>query len=181
MFAYSLLALGLAATTFAFPYPTNSHCREIKIPVTVSVPRFIINATVNDDWDVVALTLNLTRRDFTNYTDPLPVVGTTAAPVKSTFNVGATLCGTGGPLLVLTHGIIESKLYVFTSIKSSLMRGAPNTNTGISIRILSIRKRTTSLKPLSLLGTLSSTMTVLVLVHLPSKLSYHPRSSHSCS
>ncbi|KAI1441331.1 alpha/beta-hydrolase [Annulohypoxylon stygium] len=111
MFAYSLLALGLAATTFAFPYPTNSHCREIKIPVTVSVPRFIINATVNDDWDVVALTLNLTRRDFTNYTDPLPVVGTTAAPVKSTFNVGATLCGTGGPLLVLTHGIIESKLY----------------------------------------------------------------------
>ncbi|KAI2470768.1 alpha/beta-hydrolase [Annulohypoxylon bovei var. microspora] len=111
MFAYPLFALGLAATTFALPYPTNSSCKELTIPVTVSVPRFILNTTINDDWDVVALTLNLTRRDFTNPTDPLPVAGTTAAPVESTFKVGATLCGTGGPLLVLTHGIIESKLY----------------------------------------------------------------------
>ncbi|KAI1453931.1 alpha/beta-hydrolase [Annulohypoxylon moriforme] len=110
MFAYSLLALGLAATTFAWPYPTHSSCKEIKVPVTVNVPRFIVNATIKDDWDVVALMLNLTRRDFTNPTDPLPVAGMTAA-VESTFTVGATLCGTGGPLLVLTHGIIESKLY----------------------------------------------------------------------
>ncbi|KAI1207617.1 alpha/beta-hydrolase [Annulohypoxylon truncatum] len=119
MFAYPLFTLGLAATALALPYPTNSSCREIKIPVTVSVPRFIVNATVNDDWDVVALTLNLTRRDFTNPTDPLPMAGTTAAPVKSTFTVGATLCGTGGPLLVLTHGIIESKLYFNPNFENS--------------------------------------------------------------
>ncbi|KAI1103047.1 alpha/beta-hydrolase [Jackrogersella minutella] len=111
MFAYSLLALGLPATAVARPYPTNSTCRDVTIPVTVNVPRFIINATVNDNWDVVALTLNLTRRDFSNFTDPLPVSGMTAAPVESTFDVAATLCGTGGPLLITTHGIIESKLY----------------------------------------------------------------------
>lgn len=80
--------------------------------MTVNVQRFIIDATIKDNWDAVALTLNLTRRDFANSTDdPLPVVGKTAAPVESKFNVGATICGTGGPMLILTHGIIESKLY----------------------------------------------------------------------
>lgn len=113
MLAYALSALALAATASAAPYPTLASCKEVTIPVTVSVPRFIVTATVNDNWDVVALTLNLTRRDFTNPTDPLPIAGTTAAPVESTFNVGATLCGTGGPMLILTHGIIESKLYIF--------------------------------------------------------------------
>ncbi|KAI4861937.1 alpha/beta-hydrolase [Hypoxylon rubiginosum] len=107
--AFSIFAL--AATAFAWPYPTQPGCKELKIPVTVNVPRFIVTAEVNDNWDAVALTLNLTRRDFTNPTDPLPVAGMTAAPVESTFNVGATLCGTGGSMLILTHGIIESKLY----------------------------------------------------------------------
>lgn len=106
--AFSIFAL--AATAFAWPYPTQPGCKELKIPVTVNVPRFIVTAEVNDNWDAVALTLNLTRRDFTNPTDPLPVAGMTAAPVESTFNVGATLCGTGGSMLILTHGIIESKL-----------------------------------------------------------------------
>ncbi|OTB02049.1 hypothetical protein M426DRAFT_322997 [Hypoxylon sp. CI-4A] len=119
MLAYALSALALAATTFARPYPTPSSCRDITIPVAVSVPRFILNVTVNDNWDAVALTLNLTRRDFSNPTDPLPVAGKTAAPVNSTFNVGATLCGTGGPLLVLTHGIIESKLYWRPTLENS--------------------------------------------------------------
>jgi hypothetical protein len=30
--------------------------------------------------------------------------------VENNFTVGATLCGTGETILVLTHGIIESKL-----------------------------------------------------------------------
>ncbi|KAI1385435.1 alpha/beta-hydrolase [Hypoxylon trugodes] len=111
MFAYSLLALGLAAVASARPYPTHQSCKELTIPVTVSVPRFILNATVNDNWDAVALTLNLTRRDFGNLTDPLPILGKTETPVESTFKLGATLCGTGSSLLIPTHGIIESKLY----------------------------------------------------------------------
>ncbi|KAI2616838.1 alpha/beta-hydrolase [Hypoxylon sp. NC1633] len=111
MLAYTILSLGLVATASASPYPTQPTCKELTIPITVDVPRFIIDATVEDDWDAVALTLNLTRRDFTNLTDPLPVVGKTDGPVKSTFTVGATLCGTGSTMLILTHGIIESKLY----------------------------------------------------------------------
>ncbi|KAJ9143473.1 1-acylglycerol-3-phosphate O-acyltransferase [Pleurostoma richardsiae] len=31
--------------------------------------------------------------------------------MESTYTVGATLCGTGNPTSILTHGIIESKLY----------------------------------------------------------------------
>ncbi|KAI1412850.1 alpha/beta-hydrolase [Hypoxylon sp. FL1857] len=119
MFASALVTLGLAAATFARPYPTPSSCRELTIPITVNVPRFIVNATINDNWDVVALTLNLTRRDFTNPTDPLPVAGMTAASVESKFNVGATLCGSGGPMLVLTHGIIESKKYWRPDLENS--------------------------------------------------------------
>lgn len=68
-------------------------------------------ATVNDDWDAASLTFNLTRRDSGFPEDPLPIAGMTSGPVNSTYMIGATLCGTGGPTLVLTHGIIESKLY----------------------------------------------------------------------
>ncbi|KAI1760164.1 alpha/beta-hydrolase [Hypoxylon sp. FL1150] len=112
MLASAFSVFALAAMAFASPYPTRPVCKELTIPVTVNVQRFIIDAAIHDNWDAVALSLNLTRRDFTNSTDdPLPVVGNTAGPVESTFKVGATLCGTGGPTLILTHGIIESKLY----------------------------------------------------------------------
>lgn len=68
--------------------------------------------TINDDWDAASLAFNLTRRDSGSPENPLPIAGTTPAPVNSTYLVGATVCGTGGPALVLTHGILESKLYV---------------------------------------------------------------------
>ncbi|KAI1371266.1 alpha/beta-hydrolase [Hypoxylon crocopeplum] len=110
MFANTILALSLAATASAWPHPTPSSCKDITIPISVNVPRFIVNATVHDNWDAVALSLNLTRRDFSNPTDPLPISGMTAA-VESTYHIGATLCGKGGPTLILTHGIIESKDY----------------------------------------------------------------------
>lgn len=112
MFSSIVLALSLVAAAVAHPYPTLPSCRDVTIPVSVNVKRYVIDATINDDWDVVALTLNLTRRDFGNSSDPLPVAGMTAAPVESKFDIGATLCGRGGPMLILTHGIIESKLYV---------------------------------------------------------------------
>ncbi|KAK8022581.1 hypothetical protein PG993_013348 [Apiospora rasikravindrae] len=86
-------------------------CRDISIPITVEIPRFLISTEINDDWDAAALTFNLTRRDFGQASFPLPITGTTAAPVKSTYDVGATLCGNGSTTLVLTHGILESKLY----------------------------------------------------------------------
>ncbi|KAK8108935.1 hypothetical protein PG984_014736 [Apiospora sp. TS-2023a] len=84
-------------------------CQEIRIPITVEVPRFLINTRINDDWDAAALTFNLTRRDFGQPSFPLPISGSSAAPVKSTYEVGATLCGTGATTLILTHGILESK------------------------------------------------------------------------
>ncbi|PTB63670.1 alpha/beta-hydrolase [Trichoderma citrinoviride] len=112
MHFHQLLPL-LAAAAQALPQSTSSlaKCRDVQIPITVSTPRFIVTASIQDDWDVAALTLNLTRRDSTMSADPLPLAGQTSESVKSTYTVGATLCGNGGPTLVLTHGIIESKLY----------------------------------------------------------------------
>jgi hypothetical protein len=105
-FALSIGAVGVAS---GLPGPRNS-CREIQIPVSVSVPRYIINATVEDDWDAASLTFNLTRRD--SATDAILVAGSTSASVNSIYTVGGTICGTGQSMLVLTHGIIESKLCV---------------------------------------------------------------------
>lgn len=86
-------------------------CYDLQIPVSVSEKRYNITATVDDDWDAAWLTLNLTRRDFVSSSDdPLPVAGETLSAVESSFTIGATFCGTGGPTLLLTHGIIESKL-----------------------------------------------------------------------
>ncbi|OTB11270.1 hypothetical protein K445DRAFT_68638 [Daldinia sp. EC12] len=111
MFSYVVSVLVFATVASAIPQFPQPGCRDISIPITVSVPRFIVNATVNDNWDAIALTLALTRRDFSESTDPLPITGQTSEPVESTFKIGATLCGKGGPTLVLTHGILESKLY----------------------------------------------------------------------
>lgn len=117
MSSYVRAILLLASLTNAWPASQlpardlSSICREVDIPVTVSVPRFILDTTVENDWDATSLTFNFTGRDFGTPSDPLPVAGTTKSPVTSTFTVGATLCGTEGPVLVLTHGIIESKLY----------------------------------------------------------------------
>lgn len=38
-----IVALSLAFGALARPYPTLPVCEEIQIPVSVSVPRFIIN------------------------------------------------------------------------------------------------------------------------------------------
>lgn len=103
--------LAVAATASPLPSTSASTCKDIEIPITVSVPRYVINTTVGDNWDAATLTLNLTRRDFSTSADPLPISGNMTSAVESTYVVGATLCGTGGPMLVLTHGIIESKLY----------------------------------------------------------------------
>jgi hypothetical protein len=115
---YSLAALlGFSAFALALPRSPvrsndlSSQCKNIDIPITVSVPRFILSNTIHDNWDAAALTFNLTSRDFTTSSDPLPIVGSTATAINSTYTIGATLCGTGGPVLILTHGIIESKLY----------------------------------------------------------------------
>ncbi|PQE15019.1 Alpha Beta hydrolase protein [Rutstroemia sp. NJR-2017a BVV2] len=89
----------------------SSHCKDIDIPITVSVPRYILSTTIHDNWDATALTFNLTSKNFTTSSDPLPIIGSTATAINSTYTIGATLCGTGGPTLILTHGIIESKLY----------------------------------------------------------------------
>jgi hypothetical protein len=110
IFHASILVVAVIASPL--PFTAASTCKDIEIPITVSAPRFVINATVNDNWDAATLTLNLTRRDFSTSADPLPISGNMTSAVESTYVVGATLCGTGGPMLVLTHGIIESKLYV---------------------------------------------------------------------
>jgi hypothetical protein len=105
-----LLASILFVGAFALPRLNYPACRELQLPISVSVPRFIIDTTVKDDWDAVSLTFNLTRRDSATSADPLPISGITPNSVESTYQIGATVCGTGGPTLILTHGIIESKL-----------------------------------------------------------------------
>lgn len=111
------LLLGVAATVTAFSATgavrsTNLSCSEVQIPVTVSETRFILITTIENDWDAVSFTFNLTSRALGNTSDPSPVVGRTDSPVESKYTIGATLCGTGGAMLILTHGIIESKLQV---------------------------------------------------------------------
>ncbi|KAK9422272.1 putative Alpha/beta-hydrolase [Seiridium unicorne] len=104
------LALSLSAVAVVLGSPVKRNpCAEVQIPISVSVPRFIINTTIQDNWDATAFTFNLTRRD--SAIDAILVAGSTSSSINSTYTVGATLCGHGGPTLVLTHGIIESKLY----------------------------------------------------------------------
>ncbi|KAL1856837.1 hypothetical protein Daus18300_010600 [Diaporthe australafricana] len=117
------LALALAGSITAFPTSElserDNQCTQIDIPVTVLEKRSILNITIKDDWDAAALTFNLTARDFGKPDDPLPIVGETASAVGSNYTVGATLCGTGGTILVTTHGIIESKLYYQPNLSNS--------------------------------------------------------------
>jgi hypothetical protein len=107
------VALILVTLTSALPQRVGESCGEIEIPVTVSAKLYIVNTTLNDNWDAVSLTLNLTRQDAGKPSDPLPIDGQTPEPINSTYTVSATLCGNGGPTLVLTHGIMEPKLCVF--------------------------------------------------------------------
>lgn len=110
------LALALAAPITALPTlnfsEIHSQCSQLKIPVSVFEERSILNITIQDDWNVASLTFNLTARDFGTSGNPLPIAGETAFAAESNYTVGATLCGTGGTMLVTTHGIIESKLHV---------------------------------------------------------------------
>ncbi|KAF2108926.1 Alpha/Beta hydrolase protein [Lophiotrema nucula] len=117
---FGSLILLLTAVGAISAYSSHSSCRDVQIPVTVSVPRFIINTTVEDNWDAVALSFNLTRRDSGQSSDPLPIVGKTSQSVRSEYKVGVTLCGDERrPVLVLTHGIIESKKYWQPSFKGA--------------------------------------------------------------
>ncbi|ELQ40721.1 hypothetical protein MCOR27_006307 [Pyricularia oryzae] len=102
------VVFGYAILAAALPVGGNgsaTKCRDIRIPVTVEVPRFLISTRIQDDWDAVALSFNLTQRN-----SPSAITGTTA-PVKSIYDVGATFCGNGSTTLILTHGILESKSY----------------------------------------------------------------------
>lgn len=74
------------------------------------MPRFIMNATVENNWDAVSLSFNFTRRDSGTPVAPLPIAGMTNGSVKGDYTVAAELCGSGSSVLVLTHGIIESRL-----------------------------------------------------------------------
>jgi len=120
-----MLAALLPAVASVSARAVSSHpsaCRDIKIPITISLPRLDIAISVENDWDATSLAFNLTRRDFTKPTDPLPIEAQTPKPVKSTYTVAASLCGTGKTMLILTHGIIESKLCAPLYISMSLSR-----------------------------------------------------------
>lgn len=161
------LALGLIAVVNALPYADSRDCRLVDIPVEINVPRYIINATINDNWDVAALTFNLTRRNVGSAADPIPISGMTSEPIASTYIIGATLCGTGGPTLVLTHGIIESKLLVQlskvrTNATVDMLAGIGTQHSQAPISIASST-------PLLLEGILFSIMTGSVSVRLRSK------------
>lgn len=108
------LALYLAAAAWPLSgfIQASVNCRHINIPVSVSVPRLELSTTIENNWDAAALTFNFTRRDAGSPTAPLPIAGTSSTPVQNNFTISANLCGTGKSILVLTHGILESSLYV---------------------------------------------------------------------
>ncbi|EHK42388.1 hypothetical protein TRIATDRAFT_201581 [Trichoderma atroviride IMI 206040] len=109
------LSFALYLATAAWPLSgvvqASETCRHINIPVSVSVPRFELDTTINNNWDAATLTFNFTRRDAGSPTAPLPISGVTSTPVESKFTISAKLCGTGKSILILTHGILESSLY----------------------------------------------------------------------
>ncbi|KAF2728820.1 alpha/beta-hydrolase [Polyplosphaeria fusca] len=112
---YQLIAFVFLSSNLIQAHPTRSKCEDIQIPITISSPRFNITTSIENDWDAVALTFNLSRRDSV----PLPISGALSDPVTSTYTIGATLCGGGSSLLVLTHGIIESKKYWSPDLENS--------------------------------------------------------------
>lgn len=137
-----LLLFGIAATATALSASGTggpSVCSDVQIPVTVSEKRFILNTTVENDWDAVSFIFNLTSRSLATPFDPLPIAGQTDSAVESNYSIGATLCGTGGTMLILTHGIIESKLQVTQQQTlgkyEAFGRAWTNRTTGISNRI----------------------------------------------
>lgn len=103
------LSLASAATINNGRDPKSEQCRNVEIPITVSVPRYNVTTRIHDNWDVASLVLNLTRRDSSSPADPLPVASEMSGERQSTYNVSATICGEGTTALILTHGIIESK------------------------------------------------------------------------
>lgn len=109
------LAAAETASTASDLSSRRGSCSDITIPVTVSERRYILNTIIEDNWDAVSLTFNLTARNFGEPDNPVPISGQTDSPVTSNYFIGATICGTGSTLLVLTHGIIESKLWALPS------------------------------------------------------------------
>ncbi|CAI6331619.1 unnamed protein product [Periconia digitata] len=88
---HSRFLIAAVFATVGWSYPTTSICTEVDIPVSVAATRFLITTTIENDWDAVSLTFNLTRRDSGNATTaPLPIAGTTSSPVRSDFVVGPT-------------------------------------------------------------------------------------------
>ncbi|KAJ4424192.1 hypothetical protein N0V82_001058 [Gnomoniopsis sp. IMI 355080] len=116
-----LVCLAVAHTTITALELSSRHrsCSDIEIPVVVSERRYILNTTIEDNWDAVSLTFNLTARNYGTPENPVPIIGQTDSPVIGNYSIGATLCGTGSTLLVLIHGIIESKLYYQPNLSGS--------------------------------------------------------------
>lgn len=111
------LFLHAALLVVSIPFVKGLHlsekCRDVEIPVSVSVPRYNIDVVMEDNWDAAALTSNLTRIDAGDpITSPLPIFKMISGPILSNFTIGATVCGGGSTVMILTHGIIESKSYV---------------------------------------------------------------------
>lgn len=107
-----LLWFGTSQAAAIAPNLTSRHgsCSDIEIPVTVSEKRYILDTTIENDWDAASLTFNLTAQNFGQPENPVPITGQTESAVTSNYSIGATICGTGSTLFVLTHGILESKL-----------------------------------------------------------------------
>lgn len=106
------LSLAVAAWPLSGFVQASENCRHISIPVSVSVPRLELSTTIENNWDAAALTFNFTRRGAGSPTAPLPISGMTSTPVENNFTISAKLCGNGKSILILTHGILESSLYV---------------------------------------------------------------------
>lgn len=88
-----------------------SICTDLTIPVTVHTPRFIINVTIQDNWDAEDFTLNDTSRDSASTFNPISgqVNKTSEYHISARFCTPKTKGGKADTVLVLTHGLFFDK------------------------------------------------------------------------
>ncbi len=121
-----LLLTNLAVAVMAQPVDVlrndvSAACQEFLIPVNVSSQFFVLNSTIDTNWDAHDWTVNLTRRDTATAFNP--IVGKVNA--EKSYTISAQFCTPKAPneksetVMILSHGLTTGRGYVFLSSNSA--------------------------------------------------------------
>lgn len=117
LFSLSLLLLSALKVYPASAQTTTNNCHDLTIPVTVTSPRYLLNITIENNYDAEDFTVNISRRDSATAFNPIS--GNTSA--TASYSIGATYCTPAKPtakastVLVLTHGLGIDRRYSCSS------------------------------------------------------------------